>query len=126
MGAALLVLALVVGACGPAYALVVVNRSDTTIALLPGMIIPPCSQAGYTAAQIDAAQEAFTTAFMDDDDSWIPDGATQFTRGFEPQRIGAPDPQTVIVSGSAEPRVIDGSVPAEALPDCGGAPLGIS
>lgn len=129
-----LLAALVLGGCAriaeptaapqaPASPLVIVNRSDTTIAVLPGMVIPPCSQVGYTEDQIDAAFEAFTGAFLDDD-SWIPPGAVRFTREFPPHREG--DPQTVIVSGSENPRVVDGVVTEEALPDCGGAPLGIS
>ena len=107
----------------PASPLVIVNRSDTTIALLPGMVIPPCSQVGYTEAHIDAAFEAFTGAYLDDD-SWIPPGAVRFTREFPPNREG--DPQTVIISGAEEPRVVDGAVPQEALVPCGGAPVGIS
>jgi hypothetical protein len=118
--------AVAIGACSPSYALVIVNRSDTTIAVMPGMIIPSCSQAGFTAIQLRADQDALTSTLLDGDSSWVPEGAIQFDNAWEPQRIGAPDPQIVVISGIDMPRVFDGAAPADALPACGGTPVGIS
>jgi hypothetical protein len=124
--AALMGLVGLVSSCGTPDELVIVNRSDQTLAILPGIVVPPCSQAGYTASEIATAKDSFTKMFLDDDASWIPADAIQVTRGWAPQRIGAPDPQTVIISGSVDPRVIDGPVADNELPACGGAPLGVS
>lgn len=101
------------------------NQSDTAIAFLPGMVVGPCAEGRYTKQQIEAAQDEYMTAFMDDDGSWIPAGAKQFERGLVGRRIDAPTPQIVIISGKAEPAVFDGSVPGEEVPDCGGEPVGI-
>lgn len=123
---AVLALALVVGGCGSPDTLLIVNRSDATLALMPGMLIAPCSQAGYSATQVRAAQDALTAKSMDGDSSWIPVGAVVFDEGWAPQHTGAPDPQVVVVSGIAVPRVFDGAAPAAAMPPCGGAPVGVS
>lgn len=124
MGLALGV-AMTSASCGEQIELVVVNRSDTPIAFLPGMVVGPCSEVGYTDAQIKAAQDAYQVALDADDASWIPPGAVQFERGIAGQRIGAPKPQTLIISGALEPNVVDGNVAASQLPACGGPPIGI-
>jgi hypothetical protein len=111
--------------CAEQVEVVVFNRSDASIAFLPGMVVGPCAEGRYTERQIEAAQDAYMTAFMNDDESWIPAGARQFERGLVGRRIGAPEPQIVIISGTAEPAVFDGTVPAGQIPDCGGAPVGI-
>ena len=94
--------------------------------MLPGIVVPACSRSAYTKAQVSAAQDAFTTAFANGDQSWIPADAVQFTSGTPGQRIGAAKPQTIIVSGTAPISVVDGPVPDDALPACGGAPIGVN
>ena len=96
------------------------------IAFYPGVVVPPCSSMGLTEAELNIAEDALLAAFVDDDDSWIHAGAHRSTAGVEARRINAPDPQTLIVWGVAEPVVLDGVVPEDRLPHCGGEPIGIS
>jgi hypothetical protein len=113
-----------VASCGPAFELVIINRSDTPLALAPGVIIQGCSEAGLTAAEVERASRELTQVMVSGDESWIPVGAMQLP-GPPGQRIGAPKPQTLVISGTVGPRVFDGPVPEQDLPPCGGAALGI-
>lgn len=120
-----LLLAVLLGGCGPTHVLVLVNRSDSTIAFYPEVVVPACSSMGLSEEQLRVAKDAFLEALGNDDQSWIPAGAKQFTAGVAPRPLGAPDPQTVIVSGTDVPRSVDGVVLESELPACGGEPVGI-
>lgn len=122
----LLVLAGLVGGCGPTHALVLVNRSDTTIAFYPQVVVPACSSLSLSDDQLRVAKDALLEAIGNDDQSWIPAGAKEFRIGVAPRPLEAPDPQTIVVSGTEAPRSIDGFVMESELPDCGGEPVGVS
>jgi hypothetical protein len=128
-----LTLVLVVGfaACsfGPAPAVLVFhNRSDAPIALYPDVTIAACSTMERDQAAIDRGKARFDAEFASTGvfDSWVPPGAVQYRSAIPGHRIGATEPLTVVVSGVAEPRFVEGRVPDSGLPDCGGQPVGIS
>ena|SRR5687768_16395583 len=123
-----LVLALGMAACSlapPPAVLVIHNRSDAPIALYPEVTIPPCSTSELDEAAIARGKARLSEEFARNSDfvSWVPAGTVQLT-AVPPQRIGAPAPLTVIVSGVAQPRFVEGRVSTSELPDCGGQPVG--
>ena len=100
------------------------NRSNTTLAVAPDLLIPACGSvsvtpAAYEASQTRGAKELFL------DETWaVPPGA-EYWNGV----AFAGDPirgdLTVVISSTALPAVRRG-VPVEAdLPACGGAPVGV-
>lgn len=113
---------LVVTACGLRQDYVLVNRSQRTVAIAPGIILPGCSSVPYSYADLQTAGAALIERHMNDDTSWIPAGATVV-------EIVPPPPTenqrsvTVIISGSAAPRVVMGDVSESDLPACIGAPM---
>jgi hypothetical protein len=120
-----------IAACslGPAPAVLVFhNRSEAPIALYPDVTVPPCSTTELDEAAIERGKARFDAAFASTGvfDSWVPPGAVQYQSAIPGHRIGATEPLTVIVSGVAEPRFVEGWVPASELPVCGGEPVGIA
>ena len=113
-------------ACGPERALVVVNRSDAPLAIWPGVVVEPCSSIELTREAVDAANERFDAAFDRGDFTWVPPGAVQYRRGISGAPIGAPKPLVLVVSGIADPTYTYGSIDTEAMPPCGGQPVGVN
>lgn len=112
----------------PPAVLVFHNRSDVPIALYPEVTIGPCSMTELDEAAIARGKARLEEAFASSGDfeSWVPAGAIQFQSGVPVRRVGESDPITVVVSAVAQPRFVEGRVPASELPECGGQPLGIS
>jgi hypothetical protein len=119
-------LASTVIACGQAaadYALV--NRSDSTLAFAPGIIVPPCSDSSYSESTLRAAGDQLVDLYMNDvegdEEAWIPQGAV-LVEGIPPRRIGSASPMTFVISGS-EPAYVEFGAPSRPRPACGGQPV---
>ena len=117
-----LLAAVAVASCSEPVDLVVVNRSDAAIAFAPDLIVAPCSTAGYTRAQLEAGMRVRLELL---DDEWLSEGAVPFGEQIGGRPIGSMKPLTMIISGSDDIRLVDGPVALDALPSCGGAPVGI-
>lgn len=118
-----------VAACSPTASpvLVIVNRSDATLALYPTAIVRPCTTLELDQKAIDAGKNALDQAMASDADpyAWVPAGDLQFGQDIPPRRANATEPMTVVVS-SQPFRAVEGRVPTSDLPPCGGSPVGIS
>ena len=111
------------GACGSPPDFVLINRSEVSLAIAPGVVVDACSSKAFTQAQLEAAGRELVERTMNDDFSWIPANAALLEGGIRGSRIGAPKPMTYVVSGASSPQVVYGRVAEEALPACVGKPV---
>jgi hypothetical protein len=112
-----------IGACAPPPDVVLINRSEVSLAAAPGVIVDACSSKAFTLATLEAAGRELVKRTMNDDFSWIPADAVFLEGGIPGSRIGAPKPMTYVVSGASPPQIVYGRVPEEALPACVGKPV---
>jgi hypothetical protein len=94
-----------------------VNRTEDRIALLPGVILEPCSDAGFSRNFIEeAARERLAAR---GNTSWIPRDAAEYQMAMFARPLPT-SPHLTIVITSAGPQTYDGAVPATELPACSG------
>ena len=120
---------LLAGCATPAPAqLVIANRSDAILTVGPGLVIPACgatttSLADYEIARTKAGELAMNGQTWD-----APVGAIVWWASPAFATAGGIVPTgtiTLVVSSSADPDLRIGTVAKDALPACGGQPLGI-
>ena len=104
-------------ACSIARDYVVLNRTDDRIALLPGVILEPCSERPFTHATLEKAAALWLAAHGDT--SWIPADAEEYQMPMftKPLPQGS---QMVIVLSSAGADVYEGEIALDRLAPCGG------
>ena len=115
-----------VAACGQGPDVVLVNRSAATLAFAPGIVVDPCASAAYQKTALAAAGKDLVERMMsldeNDDFAWVPADAVFVEGGIPGQRIGAPKPMYLVISGAKLPYVENGSIPDGTLPPFGGEP----
>ena len=99
--------------------LVLVNRTEATLVVGPGFIIPACSQIGVTKAEVERAIQTFISG--SDADGRIPAGAVAYDLGAIAAPIGSARPTTVVITETGH-TITFGSVSSDALPECRGRP----
>jgi hypothetical protein len=100
---------------------VIINRSDAVLAILPGIVVGPCSTGEYSKEELTAAGRFVIEDEFREFDSWAPPGAIE-APGPPGPPIGAPKPTILVISGSEAPQVAFGFIPDAALGPCGGQP----
>jgi hypothetical protein len=114
--------------CGdgdPTIDIVLITRSDATLAFLPGIVVGPCAEGSYSESEIRAAGDERVrlsqNTISGDETAWVPAGAVVI-EGVPPMPIGAPRPENLVVSGVQKAYVSYGPLDRANLPACGGQP----
>ncbi len=113
------------GAQAPAT-LTIANRTDAALTVGPGIVIPACGLTtttfdAYDAARLKAGEMAMNNQTWD-----APPGALVWTNlAFAFSDSASKTATTVVVTSTADPAVKTGTVAENALPPCGGQPVGV-
>ena len=109
---------LVLAACeGTSSDVIVWNRTNANIAILPGIAVAACSSAGFDRASLEAATDRFMAG-----DPVAPAGYVEWHAPAISAPRGAPRPVTLVIT-SRGGDVVFGEVGADGVPPCeGGAP----
>lgn len=119
-----LAVALVVAtACAAPPDYLLVNRTETVIAIAPGVILEPCSQAAFDEVTLRAHGRELLDALIRGDTTWVPGGAEILESGVPGGQLGADEPITMIISSKAPPLIRTGLVPESQWPECSGTPM---
>jgi hypothetical protein len=123
LAAMLISSAVLLGAgCTTTVDVVIVNRTEALVVVAPGIEVAACSSGAYQRSQLEAAGKELVKRVLDDDMSWLPDGAVFLEGGVPGSRIGAPKPMNYVISSGAPPTVVYGTMRSEDLPGCDGQP----
>ena len=74
----------------------------------PGIILPPCTSAGYSVERLREAGQEAVDLLLACDDSWVPEVAVAVRGGVPGRRIGAAQPMNFIVTSTSRPTVTYG------------------
>jgi hypothetical protein len=120
-----LLAALVLGCANDVPDVVLENRTETLIAVAPGILLEPCSSTSYSEMELRAAGERLLELSQNDvvgdEVAWIPAGAARLD-GIPPSRVGEPRPYTLVIRSDRAPEVTYGPVEGARSP-CGGLPV---
>lgn len=101
---------------------VLVNRTQTAVAISPELILEPCADVVISSEELRVAGERLVELTLAGDFSWVPAGAVVLTGGVPGRPIGSTLPLTFIITSTSAPITVNGPVPAEEYPPCEGAP----
>lgn len=102
---------------------VLVNRTETLVAISPGVVLAPCSDMTISTEKLRTAGNELVELTLADDWSWVPAGAVVLTVGVPGRRIGSTLPLSFIITSTSRPVTVEGPVPASEYPPCEGAPF---
>ncbi|HET7494425.1 MAG TPA: hypothetical protein VFJ80_03185 [Candidatus Limnocylindrales bacterium] len=108
--------------CATTGDVVIVNRTEALLVVAPGIEVQHVHPEPTSAPSSRELAKELVKRVLDDDMSWVPDGAVFPEGGVPGSRNGAPKPMNYVSSSSAPPTVVDGTIRSEDLPGCDGTP----
>lgn len=113
---AVTLLAAAVLACSLDDDYTLLNRTEDRIALLPGVILEPCSGSSFTQVSLERAAALWREARGDT--SWIPADAEEYQMPMFTKPL--PRRPQMIVLSSAGADIYEGGTASDRIPSCGG------
>ena len=116
------VLVVTLAGCGQPNSIIVVNRSDATLTVGPGVTISDCTTATFNADDFERAR-ARGVEMRANGQQWPAPAGAVIWDDLAIVNHGGVGTLSVVVAGSVAPQVITGVVPEAQLPACGGQPV---
>jgi hypothetical protein len=104
----------------------IANRSDAVLTIGPGLVIQSCGMTTVSLADYQAVRDKGVQMAIEGETWDAPAGALVWDLPIVNARGTVPAGAiTLVVTSTADPAVMSGTVAEDALPPCGGQPLGV-